>query len=292
MDAARDWSFARRPRWIVGHVLAVVLILVCVVAGAWQWSRHREVSARNDEIEARRDDAPMDESRLRASADAEWSTVTLQGTWDPEDQVTIANRSQEGAPGCHVVTPLVLDAGDAMLVNRGFLVLADCDEEGARAVAPPASGPVTVTGLVRASQTKGFFGATDPAEGVLRRLQRVDVGRIDQQYERDLLGGYVELASQNPAAAEPPFPIPPPTLDDGPHLSYTVQWFLFALVGAIGYPLVLRHQAQRPSSARHRSARHRSAGRRSAGHPSTAAERQEPATEPAGPSARPRAPSP
>jgi len=288
VDAARDWSFARRPRWIAGHVLAVLLIAVCVVAGLWQWSRHREVSGRNDEIEARRDEPPLDEDTLRESDDPEWFTVTLDGRWDPEGQVTIANRSLEGVPGCHVVTPLVLAAGDAVLVNRGFLVLADCDEQGARAVAPPATGPVNVTGLVRATQTRGFFGASDPDDGVVRRMQRVDVSRIDQQYERDLLDGYVELESHTPAAAEPPFPIPPPTLDDGPHLSYTGQWFLFALVGAIGYPLVLRHQAQGPSRTRQRSGRRRSGGHQplpphSAGNGQDRPERAEPPSHPSTP---------
>jgi cytochrome oxidase assembly protein ShyY1 len=34
--------------------------------------------------------------------------------------------------------------------------------------------------------------------------------------------------------------LPTPATDDGPHLSYAVQWFLFAGVGLIGWPVLLQ----------------------------------------------------
>jgi cytochrome oxidase assembly protein ShyY1 len=141
-----------------------------------------------------------------------------------------------------VVTPLVLADGDAVLVNRGFANLPDCD--GAAATFEPATGEHQVTGLVRESQRRGAFGARDPEAGVLSSLSRLDVDRIAQQYDRPLAAVYVELASESSAAEPAPFPLPPPELSDGPHLSYTVQWFLFAAVGLIGYPLVLWRQSR------------------------------------------------
>jgi surfeit locus 1 family protein len=250
-----DWSFARRPRWVVAHFLAALLVATCVVAGLWQWSRHLEVSRRNDRIEARQEAPPLDEAALRAGpgpggADPVWHLANLGGRYDVDGQVTIANRSMDGAPGCHVVTPLVLDGGDAILVNRGFLPLADCEEDGARAVAPPATSAVAVTGMVRASQQKGFFGASDPEDGTLLVLHRVDVPRIAQQYDRDLLDVYLELRSQTPDPPRPPLLLPPPELGAGPHLGYTGQWLLFAIVGLVGYPLVLRRQARTGAATR------------------------------------------
>ena len=38
-------------------------------------------------------------------------------------------------------------------------------------------------------------------------------------------------------------PVPLPELESGPHRSYAVQWFIFATIGTIGYPLVLRKVA-------------------------------------------------
>jgi cytochrome oxidase assembly protein ShyY1 len=243
-DRGTDWSFARRPKWLAGHVLALVLIAGCIAAGLWQWSRHREVSARNDRIEARQELPPIDAAEL-STADPgaiEFRTADLTGTWDPTGTVTIRNRSLSGAPGCHVVTPLVLASGDAVLVTRGFASLPECD--GAAETFEPAAGEHHVTGLVRESQRRGAFGARDSDEGVLTSLSRLDVERIAQQYDRPLAPVYVELAVESPPSEPAPFPLPPPELSDGPHLSYTVQWFLFAAVGLIGYPLVLWRQSR------------------------------------------------
>ena len=38
--------------------------------------------------------------------DAEAGLIELDGTWRPADLVTIRNRSQDGASGCHVAAPL------------------------------------------------------------------------------------------------------------------------------------------------------------------------------------------
>jgi cytochrome oxidase assembly protein ShyY1 len=268
-DRTTDWSFARRPKWLAGHVLALVLIAGCVAAGFWQWSRHREVSSRNDRIEARQDLPPVDAVALTTTdPDAiEFRTAELAGTWDPAGTVTIRNRSLGGAPGCHVVTPLVLADGQAVLVNRGFANLPDCD--GAGRTFAPASGEHQVTGLVRESQRRGSFGARDPDEGVLDSLSRLDVDRITQQYDRPLAPVYVELASESSAAEPAPFPLPPPELSDGPHLNYTVQWFLFAAVGLIGYPLVLWRQSKggRPAAPPASGPGQAAAGERTGGRP-------------------------
>lgn len=39
--------------------------------------------------------------------------------------------------------------------------------------------------------------------------------------------------------------VPLPELSEGPHLSYAVQWFIFATIALVGYPLVLRRVIQR-----------------------------------------------
>ena len=46
------------------------------------------------------------------------------------------------------------------------------------------------------------------------------------------------------AVAEGPlYPVPPPPLSKGPHLSYAVQWFIFSVIALVGYPVILRRQA-------------------------------------------------
>ena len=79
------------------------------------------------------------------------------------------------------------------------------------------------------------------------------MARLQQQVDEPLVPLYVNLETQSPAqsaAAGPtgtplPVPIPRPELDEGPHLSYALQWFSFALLTVIVYPLLLRRVARR-----------------------------------------------
>ncbi len=38
---------------------------------------------------------------------------------------------------------------------------------------------------------------------------------------------------------------PPDVTDGGPHLAYAIQWFSFALIGVVGYGLLIRRAASR-----------------------------------------------
>ena len=51
---------------------------------------------------------------------------------------------------------------------------------------------------------------------------------------------YIQLTGQNPQQSDG-FPkiLDLPKFSEGQHLSYAVQWFIFASIAAIGYPLVL-----------------------------------------------------
>ena len=121
------------------------------------------------------------------------------------------------------------------------------------AFAPVGScGSVTVEGQVRRTETRGSFGPTDPATGTLPNLARADVARIDAQVPASLLPLVLQLSSQTPAVtAEDPTPVPPPTLDEGPHLGYAAQWAIFATIALVGYPLILRRRARELEAEAH-----------------------------------------
>ena len=54
---------------------------------------------------------------------------------------------------------------------------------------------------------------------------------------------YMEQLSSTPPDAASLQPIVAPTLDEGPHLSYTVQWFFFSLCVVVGWVLAVRRSA-------------------------------------------------
>ncbi|MEM9035442.1 MAG: SURF1 family protein [Actinomycetota bacterium] len=237
------YRFALRPKWIAGHLLALVAIVVFISAGFWQLRRLDERQAENADIAAVADLPPLelgldtDDAGLVA-----WRTVTATGTWLTDDGVLVRNRSLDGQPGFHVVTPLLLDDGRALLVNRGWLPVTQVDDGQATSLVTP-DGEVTVVGRLRDSQRARGLAASDPDDGVLDVVSRVDVDRLAQQIDVELLPLFAERIAEGDTSL--PRAVPEPDLGEGPHLSYAVQWFLFTAVVAIGYPLVLRWAAHR-----------------------------------------------
>ena len=233
-----------RPRWLVGTVIAVLLIVLFVNLGLWQLRRLDEKKDRNAAIEERsaRPVAPITEvvdaeARYGEVDELVYRRASAEGRFDAEGEVRIRSRSLDGRPGVWVVTPLRLDDGTALAVNRGFVPLST------EAPAPPG-GEVEVTGLLFASQEREGIGPRDPTGGRLDELSRLDLDRLQQQYGADLYPMWLQLAeAEPPVEGELPVLLPEPEQDEGPHLSYAVQWFLFAAVGAVGWPLLLRRTA-------------------------------------------------
>jgi surfeit locus 1 family protein len=246
------YRWALRPGWIFSHIFVGACVLVFVWCGFWQLGRLSDRRASNALITSRVTSQPVPVQQvltLDATADQIASTtfrqVVLTGTYKPSDEVLINNRTNDGSPGYWVATPLVLDDGTAVVVNRGWIPLPYGDEGSSPDVYRPPSGTVTVTGLVLDTQRQEGLGVSDPPDGTLSHLSRVDVPRLQKQVTERLYPAYVNLVTQQPAqGVDGPRTVPPPVLDDGPHLNYAGQWFLFATMTCIVYPLLLRRTAR------------------------------------------------
>ena len=247
-----SYRFALRPKWILSHVLIVLLVVLMVNLGFWQLRRLHEKQAANRAITANTalPETAVD-SLLRPGddyasgrADA-FRRVTATGTYDLANEVIVRARTLNAQPGVWVLTPLRMADGSALLVNRGFLPTAGTPDAVPAAAEPPA-GTVTVHGLLQATETRGTFGATDPADGQLFDLARADVARVAHQTGYAMFPAYLQLKTSDPVqASDFPKPLPDPVLDEGPHLSYAIQWFLFSTIAVVGYPLILRRRARR-----------------------------------------------
>ncbi len=235
------YGFARQPKWIAAHLLTFLLLATFISAGIWQLGRHTERGQRNEAVLARAEATMVNAQDLFGTYDdIEFRVAELQGIWSPTDAVVIRNRSHQEASGCHLAVPLATNEYQGVLVVVGWMHEVECQT----AVQAAPEGSVSLTGRVRFSQTRGSIGARDSSTGVLRTLARTDVARVDQQVALTLAPVYVELMDSAPRV-DGPVPVDPPPTDVGPHLGYTVQWFLFFVVGAVGYPLVLRRHAHR-----------------------------------------------
>ena len=241
--------FRGRRLWLT---LGVVLIaLVFARLGIWQLDRLAQRRAINTAIQSRMAEPPAALTlELAQAAGQEYRRVSLRGTFDAGQELVLRNRTLEGVPGVHVLTPLRYTGPDgaplAVLVDRGWLPLGQAGAEQRQAYAPPA-GEVQLLGQIRRSQ-QDFGGPDDPPFTAERpRLDawfHVDIPRISQQTGYPLLPVFVE---QLPAPGDPDLPKPDPLADlgEGPHLGYALQWFAFAVIALVGYGAFSYQQARR-----------------------------------------------
>ena len=232
-------------------MLVVLLVIVMINLGFWQLRRLDEKRTHNSGV--RRNEAvavaPIDRvvqpnDPTSRGSEVAYRRVSVTGSYDTGNEVIVRARSLNERPGVWVATPVRLADGTGVVVVRGFLPTQGT-LEAVPSDAEPPSGPVTVEGLVQETQTRGVLGPTDPGGVRLTDIARVDVERLQQQIPYHLYPVWVQLTSSNPAQSggEPEI-LPPPTLDEGPHLSYAVQWFIFSTIAVVGYPLILRRSAR------------------------------------------------
>lgn len=235
----------RSPKWLVGHVIALTAVVAFVLLGLWQLRRLEERRAGNALISARLDQAPVPLADVLAETGGDPSAlayrpVTVTGTYLVEEEVRLSTRQYQGRPGHHLLTPLRYDDGRAIVVDRGWVPLELDDPPVAQAAPGPDGAEVTVSGFLVEGQATGGFGVDVP-DGETVYLGVPDLDRLQQQVDAELAPAYVQLTAQDPAPPQAiPFPAEPPVLAEGNHLSYAGQWFLFAAVVAVGYPILLR----------------------------------------------------
>jgi cytochrome oxidase assembly protein ShyY1 len=231
------YRFLLTPRWIAFHLLVIAAIVLMVNLGFWQLRRLDERTAFNAEVTSQidRPPVPLDDVLTGAEPDdVEWRSVEAAGTYLPDEELRVVNRSQGGIAGDMIVTPLRLDDGRILLVVRGFVPL------GTDVAAAP-TGPVDIVGRLRPSQERRRGQLSDPATGDLTEAQRVDIARLSAQLPGQPVPMYVELTSSDPPESGPfPQPVTAPELSQGPHLSYAVQWFIFSAAVATGWVLAVR----------------------------------------------------
>ncbi len=220
-------------------IFATVMITAFVLLGRWQlnrleWRRH------NNAIIARHEVAPIrpySEVFDHPIADADaWQRVSVRGVYDAQHQYQVRYRNFDDRRGIEVVTPLRLDGGRSILIDRGFIEVPT-GKPIPDALPPAPNGEIRIVGYVRRNEN-GREKATVPVNGQLRLINSTAIGGTLP--EHDLLNGYISLLSSEPPQAGELIPLTPPRPTEGPHLSYALQWFAFTGIAVIGLVVLIR----------------------------------------------------
>ena len=179
-------------------------------------------------------------------ATMEYRTVIVRGEYDFSQEVALRGQSWNGTLGARLLTPLRIAGSDrTVLVDRGWVPYEETEDGQWPQYARP--GVVEVRGRIQASRNQTGFGfQNDPTPAPGQRLtawNQANVEAIAAQMPYPLLPIYIQQAPDpDPDKVLPYAGLDPLDLSDGPHLGYAGQWFLFAVIFAVGYPVFVRHQ--------------------------------------------------
>jgi cytochrome oxidase assembly protein ShyY1 len=233
-------------------------VVVMVRLGFWQLSRWQEESDEQDRIEAALDAEPVPLDDVVGAAtlpnevgeDVRYRRVVVEGTWLADDTVVVRNRALQGSPGGWLVTPLLQADGTAVAVVRGWVDLQLANGGAPFPGTEPPEGEVVVVGSANLTQRRGAVGPSDPDEGRLDSLARLDLERLAAQVEVPVEPVWVLAeATDPPQAGSVVQPVEAEVPSPAQNFSYMVQWWIFATIAALGYLLVLYKVARMKATA-------------------------------------------
>ncbi|MDG4858683.1 SURF1 family protein [Streptomyces sp. T-3] len=241
------YRFLLSRQWVLVTLLALVLIPVMIELGFWQLHRHEHRVAQNSLIAENLEADPVPAEQLTKPGHTVpradyWRRVTATGTYDTEHEVVVRRRTNgDDQVGFHVLTPLVLDDGKVLLVNRGW-VASTGDQKAFPKVPAPPRDEVTITGRLMADETSGASGIKDLKGLPDRQVMLINSAQQAELLGKQVLGGYAELTAPEPSSGKPE-PIGAPDHGSiGPHMAYAIQWWLFCAGVPVGWVVLVRRE--------------------------------------------------
>ncbi|WP_432978536.1 SURF1 family cytochrome oxidase biogenesis protein [Dactylosporangium sp. CA-233914] len=249
------YRFLATPRWLGYAALTVAAATVMVLLGLWQLDRYHQRAEINARIDAGTSATPVALTEVigrppgaagtvgpQPAEHTEWTRVTATGRYDPAHEILVRGRTVEGAVGFEVLTPLVLNDGTAVLVDRGWVRPA----AGGALIAPdvPAAptGTVTVSGRLRPPESRG--GRPQEVAGHAE-IRRITPSVIAPALPYPLFDAYV--SSDEPA---PGFAVVPADKQNAlQNAGYVLQWWLLAAMTVYGFGYLARREARGPRPA-------------------------------------------
>ncbi len=226
-------------RWVRAVALTLVASAVCVLLGFWQLDRRETKQAKIAVVAGNWDAPPLALDEALGAPDEpfrevdEYRPATVTGTYDEGATLLVRNRPLDGTYGYYVLVPLVLtgeDTGRTLVVNRGWIPSGESGRAPDSVPAPPSG---TVEAIVRLRAPEPGDGRDAP-QGQVQRIELA--GSVSAAVSAEGVGGapglvtraYGLLASEEPRPQISPVLLPRPDADPGPHLGYSIQWFVFA----------------------------------------------------------------
>lgn len=230
----------RLTRWTVYVLIAIGFAIACVFLSNWQFERNETRAAQIELVEQNYDAVPVPLADVIGEDGAldpsdEWRPVTLQGEYLADQQLLVRNRPHGGTSAFEVLVPFRDADGRIFIVDRGWVAPGEGAEPDA--VPSPPQGEAEVTVRLRPGEQLPASGRGAP-EGQVPTIHLPSIAALT---DGDVItSAYGRVVSEDPAGPGALGGFDSPTDDPGPHLSYAIQWILFALMGFIFIGYIIR----------------------------------------------------
>ena len=204
-------------RDLAGLLAALAVAALCARLGFWQLDRLRQRRERNAVSRAAFALPLLEVTGAITLDSARGRRLHARGVYDYAKERLWRPRPYEGVPGVALITPVRLADGSAVLVDRGWAPSPDAYHIDQRAYRESDTADVAGIGMA-APRARGD----------------VDPIQLRDSLPYPLLPFVMQLLPPSTTLPRPLVRIPPPGLSDGPHLSYALQWFSFALIIVLG----------------------------------------------------------
>lgn len=229
-------------RWLAWFVVATLFAAACVFLANWQFDRREQAVAKIERMLQNYDRTPIDYLEIESLSsdsiiDYEWHPVFLEGRYLSEKELLVRNRPIAGTPGFIQLVPFQLTSGEIVLLERGWIA-ADSNLAPAKSFTPSTEFK-KISGRVKLSEL------TPNRESPVGFVTSIKLDELAQLLELPLEQEfYLRLIQEQPAEVSLPQPLSKPILDEGNHLSYAVQWILFAIMGFFALFWAIRQEQQ------------------------------------------------
>jgi cytochrome oxidase assembly protein ShyY1 len=213
-------------RWVAWFLLAVVFAIACGFLSNWQFNRRTEALQKVTQIAANYDREPVELASTKFRANDEWLPVKMTGHFLPDNTLLVRNRPLNGDPGFLELIPFQRKDGLIIAIEAGWLP-ADDRLNPPKVYPKPSSEEQTIWGRIRPSEPT--LDRDAPA-GQIATINLASFMRKTGVKDRAVSEFYVRLGESNFTKNGFPKLLSKPQLDEGNHLSYALQWIVFALM--------------------------------------------------------------
>ena len=208
-------------------LLFILLALpILIKLGFWQLERAEEKLALQERYAHQQQAPAISLSGVTASTELAYKPVFIYAEVDNQHTVFLDNRIVNGQVGYQVLSPALMDNGQSVLVNRGW-ISGFLDRRRLPEV-PPIEDKVRLLGHIYVPLGEAVILAADQWSSQWPLVvQWVDLKRLSRHLDKEFFPYTMRLQADSPGALRVDWPIV--NVKPEKHWGYALQWFTMAL---------------------------------------------------------------